>query len=90
MNTTTKQPVLKIEPPRSKVKGSIWLNDGEKGPYYTVNISRSYKTFDKKEKKEVWKNTSSFRQSDLELVVGIAQEAMQWIDSQDQPTTQDD
>jgi len=77
MSTTTKQPVLKLERPRSKVKGSIWLNDGEKGPYYTVNISRSYK-----DKKEEWKTTSTFSLLDVSDVISIAEEAIRWIDSQ--------
>ena len=51
--------------PAHKIRGAggltvtIWKNDGENGPFYSVNATRSYK------QGEEWKETTSFHQQDL-------------------------
>ncbi len=54
------QPVEKFT--CSSITANIWKNEGEKGAFYNVTITRSYKTADG------WKRSDSFRLNDLEAV----------------------
>ncbi len=58
----------------SRIKASIWQNEGMNGPFYNVTVARSYKGQD-----GVWKNSESFGVTDLEALVVVAQQATRWI-----------
>ena len=53
---------------------TIWRNHGEKGSYYTVNPSRSYKQGD-----DIWKETDSLGADDLLAMAELLREAYAWI-----------
>ncbi len=53
---------------------TIWRNQGEKGSYYTVNPSRSYKQGD-----DIWKETDSLGADDLLAMAELLREAYVWI-----------
>jgi hypothetical protein len=61
---------------------SIWKNDGEKGSWYSVTASRSYK------QGEEWKQTDSFGQDDLLLLAKLFDIAHTWIMGQQQQSRQ--
>jgi hypothetical protein len=65
------KPVHKIRAGALSV--SIWQNDGEKGPWYSVTPSRSYKQGDQ------WKDSDSFGLDDLLLLAKLLDEARGWI-----------
>ena len=69
------QPVEKFT--CSSITASIWKNEGEKGPFYTVTITRSYKTAD-----GTWKRADSFSLNDLEAVSVVLGHAKVWITEQ--------
>ena len=58
----------------SRIKASIWKNEGTKGPFYNVTVARSYKGQD-----GVWKNSESFGLADLDALVAVAQQAKLWV-----------
>ncbi|MDF0672993.1 MAG: hypothetical protein P0120_01440 [Nitrospira sp.] len=58
----------------SRIKASIWKNQGMNGPFYNVTVARSYKDRD-----GVWKNSESFGLADLDALVAVAQQATRWI-----------
>jgi hypothetical protein len=66
------QPVEKFT--CSSITASIWKNEGEKGAFYTVTITRSYKTTD-----GTWKRADSFSLNDLEAVSVVLGHAKVWI-----------
>ena len=65
------QPVEKFT--CSSITASIWKNEGEKGVFYNVTITRSYKTADG------WKHSDSFSLTDLEAVSVVLGHAKVWI-----------
>lgn len=58
----------------SSIQASIWKNEGEKGPFYNVTVSRSYKGPDGTRKK-----SESFGFADLEALLIVVQQAKVWI-----------
>lgn len=58
METTTNKPIDKIR--FGAVTATIWQNDGEKGPWYNVTLSRVYR--DKNDKP---KDSSSLSGNDI-------------------------
>lgn len=56
---------------------TIWRNTTDKGNYYTVNPSRSYKDGD-----ETWKKSDSLNADDLLPMVELFREAYAWIKQQ--------
>lgn len=58
------------------IKAAIWLNDGQKGPFFATTFSRSFK-----DRAGAWRNASSFSLSDLEALMNIALDAKEWIAS---------
>ena len=56
------------------IKAAIWMNDTEKGPFYSATFSRSFKDAEGN-----WKNSASFGLSDLEAITALAAQAKQWI-----------
>ena len=66
------QPVEKFT--CSSITASIWQNEGEKGAFYNVTITRSYKTSE-----GTWKRSDSFSLNDLEAVSVVLGHAKVWI-----------
>ncbi|MFH1450977.1 MAG: hypothetical protein ABIF92_03275 [archaeon] len=56
------------------VSATIWQNTSEKGNYATVKLSRSYLDKDK-----AWKETNSFKQTDLPKAVLVLQKAYEYL-----------
>jgi hypothetical protein len=61
---------------------SIWRNEGEKGPFYTVTPARSYK------QGEEWKESDSFGFDDLLTLAKLLDQAHSWIMDQQQADRQ--
>ncbi len=57
------------------VRLSIWRNEGERGPYHSVNLVRLYKD----EASGTWKRTDSFKEQDLLDIAAVCQRAHQLI-----------
>ncbi len=51
---------------------AVWRNEGGKGPWYSVTVSRSYK------KDEEWKQADSFGADDLPLLTKLLDRAHNW------------
>jgi hypothetical protein len=56
---------------------TIWRNTGEKGAWYTVNPSRSYKQGD-----DIWKETESLGFDDILAMCKLLDQAHSWIAQQ--------
>jgi hypothetical protein len=52
---------------------TIWKNDSDKGPWYSVTPSRSYRQGDQ------WKESDSFGEDDLLPLAKLLDEAHSWI-----------
>jgi hypothetical protein len=62
---------------------AIWRNDSDKGPWYSVTPSRSYK------QGEEWKQSDSYGMDDLLTLAKLLDMAHTWImDQQQQPKQQ--
>ena len=59
------------------VKATIWLNHGEKGDFYNVTLSRTFK-----DEKDHLKDTNSFGLHDLTKVEMALKKAQDWIMNQ--------
>jgi hypothetical protein len=57
---------------------TIWKNDGDKGPWYSVTPSRSFK------QGEEWKESDSFGDDDLLALAKLLDQADSWIQEQKQ------
>jgi hypothetical protein len=57
---------------------TIWTNDSDKGAWYSVTPSRSYKKDDK------WSESDSFGQDDLLRLAKLLDEADSWIERAEQ------
>ena len=55
------------------IKATIWKNDTENGPRYSVTVTRLYKDG------EEWKTTDSFGRDDLPLAGKVLDMAHTWI-----------
>ena len=77
--TTKKRPIHTIK--RGRIKASIYENDGEKGAFYGVQISRIYRVPEesRKDGDNGWRSTTSFSRDDLPLVAKLADLAHSWI-----------
>lgn len=66
------------------IKVTIWMNEGEKGPWYSAVPSRSYK------QAEEWKDSDSFGEDELLIVSKLLDMAHSWImaERQTQPSQQ--
>ena len=71
-NTSKPKPVEKFT--CSSITASVWQNDGEKGPFYNVTITRAYKGGD-----GTWKHSDSFSLNDLDAVNVVLGHAKVWI-----------
>jgi hypothetical protein len=56
---------------------TIWRNTGEKGNWYSVNPTRSYKQGD-----DIWKDTDSLGFDDLLAMAKLLDQAHTWIMNQ--------
>ena len=57
-HTSTQKPVAKVK--SGAVVGTIWQNEGQNGPFYTITFSRSYK-----DREGNWQRTSNLRHKDM-------------------------
>jgi hypothetical protein len=55
------------------IEVAIWRNEGEKGPWYSVTATRSYK------QGEEWKQSDSFGQDDLLALAKLLDLAHTWM-----------
>ena len=55
------------------IRCTVWRNASEKGDWYSVNITRSYKVGDD------WKETTQFNRDDLLIVSKLCDLAFGWI-----------
>ncbi|TAL57814.1 MAG: hypothetical protein EPN86_01295 [Nanoarchaeota archaeon] len=56
------------------ISATVWKNDGQKGSYKSVQLTRSFR-----DKAEKWKTTSSFRVTDLPKVALVANKAYEYL-----------
>jgi len=63
----------------SNLSVTIWRNTSDKGTWYSVNPSRSYKLGD-----ETWKETESLGSDDLLTMSELLRQAFVWIARQQQ------
>ena len=56
------------------IKGAIWQNVSEKGPFLAATFSRPFK-----DQSGEWRNGTSFGLNDLEALMNVAFEAKEWI-----------
>jgi hypothetical protein len=61
----------------SNLSVTIWRNKNDKGTWYTVNPSRSYKAGD-----ETWKETDSLGADDCLIMAELMRQAFSWISKQ--------
>jgi hypothetical protein len=57
-----------------RLRASVWRQESEKGPWFNVTLSRSYKDDDGN-----WQNSSSFGTRDLLEVAKLCNEVHTWI-----------
>jgi hypothetical protein len=70
------KPVHKIRD--GAIEVSVWKNEGEKGPWYSVTHRRSYK------QGEEWKDSDSYGEGDLLPLAKLLDLAHTWILTQQQ------
>lgn len=56
------------------IKATIWMNSGERGPFYAATFSRPFKNADGE-----WRNSASFGLGDLEAISILTAQAKAWI-----------
>lgn len=61
-----------------RVRGSIWRNESDTGPWYSVKLTRLYKTDDG------WKASPGLNRDDLLPAAKVCEEAALWIFRQQQ------
>lgn len=76
------QPIHSIR--MRNVRAAIWANRSEKGTFYSVTITRSYRSDD-----GAWHSTESFGRDDLLLVAKVADLAHTWVTEQIQAQSGD-
>ena len=64
-HTSTQQPMAKVK--AGAVVGTIWQNEGQNGPFYTITFSRSYK-----DREGNWQRTTNLRHKDMPDVQTVA------------------
>ena len=60
-----------------RLKVTIWRNESDKGPWYSVVLTRSYQ-----DAQGDWQRSSSFGRDDLLLVAKLCDQAHSWIHRQ--------
>lgn len=69
---TTQLPIQTFQ--SGRMSATIWKQSGRNGEFYTVSLSRSYKT-----EEGTWQNTTSFRVSDLPHIQTVSRRADDYI-----------
>ena len=67
----SKKPVHSVR--LGRIEAAIWANEGSKGTFHNVTVTRSYKDGDD------WKQSDSFGRDDLPLVCKVMDMAHTWI-----------
>jgi hypothetical protein len=57
-----------------RIRGIVWRNEGKEGPWFSVNITRSYK-----DGNDVWKSATSYGRDDLLVVAEMSRLCWLWI-----------
>ncbi|MDB5324509.1 MAG: hypothetical protein JWM57_78 [Phycisphaerales bacterium] len=70
---TTAPPIHTIR--YRNIRASIWKNEGQSGPFYSVTFDRSYQ-----DDQNNWKNVTSFNANDLPLLGKLANDSHSWIE----------
>ena len=65
-----------------RVRAAVWANESEKGPWYSVSATRSYR------RGEEWKQSDRFGQDDLLVLAKLLGMAYSWIWTQQQQARQ--
>ena len=73
IKTSTQKPVAEVKV--GAVSGTIWRNEGQTGPYYTITVTRFYKD----PKTDSWKRTKSLRPKDMPSVGELANQVTEKI-----------
>jgi hypothetical protein len=60
-----------------RIRGIVWRNDGQEGPWFSVNITRSYK-----DGAGNWKTATSYGRDDLLVVAEVSRLCWLWIAQQ--------
>ena len=60
------------------IEAAVWRNESEKGPWYSVTSSRSYK------RGEEWKHSDNFGKDDILPLCKLLDQAHSWIMHQQQ------
>ncbi len=69
----TNRPVKEFR--SSNIRAVLWLNSSDSGDWYSITISRSYKTSGGE-----WKETNQFNRDDLLIVSKLSELAYHFID----------
>ena len=77
----SKKPVHTIR--FGNISAAIWENEGQKGTFHSVTLTRSYKDGDQ------WKDTPSMNRDDLLVAAKCLDQAHSWICDQAQAQRQD-
>ena len=57
-----------------RLKATIWRQESDNGPWYTVVLTRTYK-----DQAGSWQSSSSFGRDDLLLLAKLADQAHSWV-----------
>ena len=68
----TNKPIIEVK--YGNIKATAWLNQGEKGEFFSIDVSRLYK-----DQSDQWQRSSSFGVNDLPLVEKVAADAFRAI-----------
>jgi hypothetical protein len=58
------------------VRGTVWKNESENGPFFSVSFSRLYKS---DENRGQWRDAYTFSRDDLPLISKVADRIHDWI-----------
>ena len=68
----TNKPIIEVK--YGNIKATAWLNHGEKGEFFSIDVSRLYK-----DQSDQWQRSSSFGLADLPIVEKVAADAFRAI-----------
>ena len=82
--STNNKPAAEVK--SGAIVGTIWMNDGQNGPYPTITVTRFYKGRD-----DQWKRTKTLRPKDMPDVAAVAtqvtEQLAELMPAQDEPAT---
>jgi hypothetical protein len=71
---------------------AIWANETKQGTFRSINLSKSYKDDREKDPSKQWKQTKSFKPTDIQLLQKALDKALEYLYIKDtiKPKTEDD